>query len=341
MTETLSLDAARATGIAALEAAGATSSVARAQVELLLEAEMRGLPSHGFLRLARLIDRIQNGVADPRTTGVHVWRHTGLLEVDGERGLGPAVALSALDAIQTRARETGIAAAVVRNSNHIGMLAYYAEQVARAGQIAIVLSTSEALVHPWGGRRAMLGTNPIAIGVPASPHPFVLDMATSLVPMGKIHDYANRQQPLGAGWALDIDGEPTLDANAAKQGAIAPFGDAKGYALGLAFEVLVAALTASALGTDVKGTLDDDQICNKGDVFIVAETAGHGIAAAITAYLDAVRACPPSQAGQPVVVPGDRSQAQRARAAQSGITIPHAVWARIVALSQHANTSST
>nr|WP_201762373.1 Ldh family oxidoreductase [Pseudarthrobacter psychrotolerans] len=177
-----------------------------------------GHPSHGLLRLPRVIERIANGVADPVTTGRSEWRGDAFLAVDGERGLGPVVAEKALTEISQRAKKTGVALAAISNSNHLGMLAIYAEDVARKGQVLIALTTSEALVHPWGGRKALLGTNPVAIGVPAEPHPFVLDMATGLVSMGKVHDYAHRRQSLEPGWALDGHGDPTLDASAAKDG---------------------------------------------------------------------------------------------------------------------------
>ncbi len=222
--------------IKALTCSGVPASQARVQAELLVEAELRGRPSHGLMRLPRLVDRIRNGVASPAATGAQTWRGSALLEVDGEKGLGPVVAFSALEKVCLRAKESGVAAAAIYNSNHLGMLALYAERVAQQGQVLLVLSTSEALVHPWAGRRALIGTNPIAIGVPAHPKPFVLDMATSAVSMGQVHDYAAREQPLEPGWALDAQGNPTLDAQAAKNGAIAPFGDAKGYALGVAFE---------------------------------------------------------------------------------------------------------
>jgi LDH2 family malate/lactate/ureidoglycolate dehydrogenase len=209
------------------------------------------------------------------------------------------------------------------------MLALYAERIAAQGQAIIALTTSEALVHPWGGRKAMVGTNPIAIGVPALPTPFVLDMATGLVSMGQIHDYAHRGQALEPGWAVDADGDPTLDAAAARRGAIAPFGGAKGYALGLSFEVLVAALTGSALGTDVTGTLDSVNACNKGDVFIVVEPASTAMATSISVYLDALRACAPAVATKPVAIPGDRARAQRARSLERGISISPEVWRAI------------
>ncbi len=323
---------ATAVAVQALERAGAPLAQARVQAEHLVEAELRGRASHGLLRLPRLVERIRNGVLDPATCGQGNWRGAALLDLDGQRGFGPVVAYAGLEAACARARETGVAVVAIRNNNHLGMLALYAEHVARQGQALIGLSTSEALVHPWGGRHAMLGTNPIAIGVPAQPEPFVLDMATSIVAMGTIHDHANRNAPIPQGWALDAQGEPTTDAAAAKLGALAPFGDAKGYALGLAFEVLVASLTASAMGTDVVGTLDSEQVCNKGDVFIVIAPAAGQTLAAVSAYLQALRDSAPADPARPVMVPGDRAAQQRERARQQGFSIAADVWARIQAL---------
>ncbi|MDR5758930.1 Ldh family oxidoreductase [Caballeronia sp. LZ035] len=336
----LEFDEASAACIQALELAGVPTENARIQTDLFLEAELRGRPSHGVQRLPRVVERIRNGVADPAATGRGTWRGDSFLDVDGQRGLGPVVAFAALAQIAARAKTTGIAVAAIRNCNHIGMLALYAERIAQKGQILIALTTSEALVHPWGGRRAMVGTNPVAIGVPAQPRPFVLDMATSLVSMGQIHDHANRRAPLVPGWALDANGDPTTDAAAARDGAIAPFGGPKGYALGLALEVLVASLTDSAIGRDVRGTLDATQICNKGDVFIVLEPAGSAAGVSVSAYLDAIRACEPADPGRPVVVPGDRAQVARERSLAAGLSIPDGVWQDIVELANPSTTIS-
>ena len=269
---------------------------------------------------------------DPVTCGDSRWEGNALLRVDGQRGLGPVVAFEALREIMIRAATSGIAAAAICNSNHIGMLALYAERIASQGKVLIALTTSEALVHPWGGRKAMIGTNPIAIGVPALPTPFVLDMATSLISMGQVHDYANRRQPLEPGWALDAEGNPTLDAALARDGAIAPFGGAKGYALGLAFELLVASLTASALGAEVTGTLDSVNACNKGDVFIVMEPASHAVTGAISEYLAVLRGSPSADPRKPILVPGDRAQVQRAENMERGIAIAPEIWRAIHAI---------
>lgn len=326
---------ARAICELALSQAGVPLSCAKLQVDLLLEAELRGRPSHGLMRLPRIVERIANGVANPVTSGSAQWRGSSLLLVDGENGLGPVVAAAALALAEQHVKETGVAVVSIRRNNHLGMLAWYAEQMAARGFVLLAVSTSEALVHAWGGRRAMLGTNPIAIGVPTASKPFVLDMATSLVSMGQIHDYAQRGQPLPEGWAVDAAGNPTTDATAAKAGAIAPFGDAKGYALGLAIELLVVSLTASAIGRDVKGTLDSDQECNKGDVFVVIDPSMQpDTVNRISAYLDDLRLSGDQEGPRKVSVPGDRAHRVRNKAMEQGIELPDALWERLTALSK-------
>lgn len=310
-----------------LVANGVPPAHARTQAGLFLEAEMRAIPSHGLLRLRRVIERIRAGLSVGDTTGDQKWTAQNFLSVDGQRGLGPVVAMAALETIMPRARQSGIAVAALRNTNHLGALAYYAEHVAILGLTCIALTISEALVHPWGGRKAMIGTNPIAIGVPAEPTPMVLDMATGLVSMGKIHDYANRGAPIPLGWALDENGDPTTDAAAAKTGAIAPFGGPKGYALGIAFEVLVASLAASAIGTDVKGTLDSENVSNKGDLFIViAPPHAEAAKALVTDYLNSIRAAAPADPQHPVLAPGDRAHAVRAQSLAKGMFIDDGLW---------------
>jgi L-2-hydroxycarboxylate dehydrogenase (NAD+) len=316
-----------------LVANGVPADHAGTQANLFLEAEMRAIPSHGLLRLRRVVERIRSGATVPGVIGAQEWTAHSFLSIDGQRGMGPVVAMAALDTIIPRARENGIAIAAIRNANHLGALAYYAEHVANLGLTCIALTVSEALVHPWGGRKAMIGTNPIAIGVPAAPHPMVLDMATGLVSMGKIHDHANRNAPIPLGWALDENGDPTTDAAAAKKGAIAPFGGPKGYALGLAFEVLVSSLAGAAIGTGVKGTLDSVNPCNKGDLFIVIAPP-HADAARelVSGYLDDIRAAAPADPDHPVLAPGDRAQKARAQSLARGMYLDDGLWADLQTL---------
>lgn len=318
-------------GVAALKKAGVSDAFAEVQMSMLLEAELRGVQSHGILRLPRIIQRIHGGLCNPRTVGVGRWEHTALYRVDGQGGLGPVVALDALDALCQRVDDTGVAAAAIQGCEHLGMLGWYAEQAARRGYVLIGTTVSEALMHPWGGSEALIGTNPITIGVPAQPDPFVLDMATSLVSMGKIHDYANRGLPIPHGWAVDAQGNATTDAQAAKSGAIAPFGGAKGYGLGLGLEVFIVALTGCAVGKEVVGTLDAAYPCNKGDVFIVARPVA-GIAATVSSYLNTIRASHPVDGATPVRVPGDRGRRLRTANEREQVAVDSDVWQQICRL---------
>ena len=153
MTVVIPVQEARDLARLALQRSGVPQEHANLQSDLLVEAELCGRPSHGLLRLNRVIERIRNGVTDPCAVGKQRWRGAALLEVDGCRGLGPVVARAALDQICTRAAETGLALAAISNNNHLGMLAWYAEYATARGFCIVALTTSEALVHPWGDEK--------------------------------------------------------------------------------------------------------------------------------------------------------------------------------------------
>lgn len=315
--------AAHALVVRILMAVGAPAEFAGQQADVLIDGELRGHPSHGLLRLRNIVSRIEAGLLDPGSGGEPVWLRPSFLRVDGGNGLGPVVANRALALASERARETGVTVVALHRTSHLGMLASYVDRLAVGGQCAIATCTTEALVHPWGGRKAMLGTNPLAIGVPAHPRPLVLDMSTGLVSMGKVFDHARRGEPIPLGWALDELGEPTTDAVAATppKGALAPFGGAKGYALGLALGVLVSALTRTALGPDVTGTLDAEFPTTKGDLFVVIDSPLGIDADTVDGYLRAVRESPPADPDRPVTIPGDSAGDRRDRALRDGLDL--------------------
>ena len=319
---------------------GTPERYAALQADVLVEAELKGHPSHGLQRLPRLLARMDRGLLNPSASGQSHWRSDAVLVVEGEQGLGPVVAMQALHQLHQRAASTGIALAAIRNSNHLGMLAWYVEHIAARGCIGIVFSSSEALVHPHGGTRAFLGTNPFAIAVPTAGRPLVLDASTSMVSMGKIHHYAASGRPLPEGWARDREGHPTTDAARAMHGAIAPFGGAKGYGLGIAIELLIAALAGSALAPNVRGTLDADALCNKGDVLVVIDAASApDVSQQLSAYLDTVRDSPSSEPDCPVRVPGDGATQRRTHSLKSGFDIAPQLWAELQSLDRQTPSS--
>ncbi len=318
-----------------LEALGASPLAAVAQARMLVEADLRERHSHGVQRLPILVERIRKGLIRPAAHGRAEWVAESFLTVDGERGLGPHVADLALVQLRARAAETGVALAAVHDAGHLGMLALYVEKVATEDCLGIVLTTTEALVHPAGGREALVGTNPVAVGIGTDAEPFILDMATGSISMGEILARRARGSEIPAGAALDADGRPTTDAVAAAGGAISPFGGAKGFGLSLAFELLVATLTGTALGPEILGTLDAEHPVSKGDLLIVIDPRAAGITgwrSRIGAHLQLLRESAPAAGSDGVAIPGDRSREAAARARRYGINLPTDLWVELEAL---------
>ncbi|PIL21752.1 hypothetical protein P775_02760 [Puniceibacterium antarcticum] len=204
------------------------------------------------------------------------------------------------------------------------------------GRIGLSLTISESLVQPFGGKQAMLGTNPTAIGIPSGQAPFIYDLATSLVSMGKIHHHALTQTPMAEGWPVDTNGRATTDTEAAKTGAIAPFEEAKGYGLGLALELLVSALAGTAFAPDVRGTLDAKNPANKEDVTMLIDQATKGgTGAQLAEYLYRPRISRPADPDRPVAVPADRMRARPAAALTQGIDLPDTLFEALRGLVPH------
>jgi (2R)-3-sulfolactate dehydrogenase (NADP+) len=159
-----------------------------------------------------------------------------------------ALALAGAEAVQ-RARALGIAYAAVTGSHHAGAMAYHLEAVSEAGMVGLAFSNSPAAINPWGGKRPLFGTNPIAAVFPRSRGaPLVIDLSLTEVVRGKIMLHAQEGKPIPLGWALDRDGKPTTDARAALTGSLAAIGGAKGAMLALMVELLCCALSGAAFG---------------------------------------------------------------------------------------------
>jgi LDH2 family malate/lactate/ureidoglycolate dehydrogenase len=322
--------------IEALQRVGCARGESEAQAHMLVEADLRGRPSHGLQRLPTLIERIRQGVLLPGAK-IEVERRTpAFLAVDGGGGFGPHVANQALDLAMASIEGLRIALVAIRNSSHLGMLAPYLETIVANGLIGIALTTTEALVHPAGGRVPLIGTNPIGVGIPVEGEPpFVLDMSTGAISAGEIIAHAQRGLPLPPGCAIDENGREAVDAERALRGAISPAGGGKGYGLGLAFELLVGILSDTALGCDVLGTLDVDKPVTKGDVFIVIdprESSASWPGSRIADYLHELRASPPAMGSRGVRIPGDRAREERERRLRDGISVPAALWRSVTTL---------
>lgn len=184
---------------------------ARIAADVLVSADLRGINSHGVIRLHSYYgDRLMKGAIDPTSSVQVIQESPATLALDGGNGLGQVVAYRAMSRCIELADQAGLAITTVRNSNHYGIAAYYAMMALPEDMIGISLTNSQPLVAPTFGRTAVLGTNPIAVAIPAGAEmPYVLDMATSIVSIGRITVHQKSGQPIPAGWGINAQGELT------------------------------------------------------------------------------------------------------------------------------------
>jgi len=236
-----------------LKGLNATDHEAKLVAECLVLAEMRGIDTHGVHFLKLLSDRVDARMIRIPTK-VRVLREDGATAVlDGGNGLGQVAAHRAMWMNIQKAKELGAGLTLIRNTNHIGILAFYTLMAAEEGMVGIVMSNSAPSMSPWGGADPFLGTNPISIAIPCGLEaPLVLDMSSSVVARGKIRKALRMKQSIPLGWALDEEGSPTTDPSAALKGTLLPIGGPKGYGLALVIDILAGLLSGSQYGPKIK-----------------------------------------------------------------------------------------
>jgi LDH2 family malate/lactate/ureidoglycolate dehydrogenase len=245
---------------------GLGSEDAAISAEVLVRADQRGISSHGVARLQRYIDGLEQGVIIASPV-VKILKETPVsLLIDGGGGMGPPITFRAMQRCVEKAQENFLCFAAIRNSNHYGIAGYYVQMALEAGMIGISLTNTAPLVVPTFGRSVVIGTNPIAVGFPTgSGHPFLLDMATSTVPRGKLEVYARKGEPIPDCWACDAEGVPSTDpVELLRQlverngGGLLPLGGAseltgghKGYGLSAVVDIFCGVLSGGAFGINL------------------------------------------------------------------------------------------
>jgi L-2-hydroxycarboxylate dehydrogenase (NAD+) len=233
---------------------------ARIVADVLLSADMRGVDSHGVIRLDTYYgSRLRRGLINPRPNIKVINETLATVALDADSSMGHVVGHQAMELAIQKAREVGVGMATVRNSNHYGIAGYYAMMALPHDMIGISYTNSQPLVAPTYGRTPLLGTNPIAVAVPAgSQRPYVLDMATSIVPIGRVTVYQKAGKSIPEGWGIDKDGQVTTDPTSViKGGALMPLGGIdlmrgyKGYGLALLVDIFSGVLSGASTGPEV------------------------------------------------------------------------------------------
>lgn len=314
--------------ITILETVGMPREAAEHVAACLVLADLRGVSSHGVTRLPIYVERIQRGSIDPKATPAVLREAPAAAALDGRKGHGIPTGVFAMDLAIEKARTAGVGVVTVRNSNHFGMAWYFVKRAVEQDMIGVALSNADSFIAPWGAGRRYLGTNPLAIGLPAGEEvPVGLDMATSVVAHGKIKLAHDAGQSIPLGWALDKDGNPTTDPAAALEGALLPFGEAKGSAISLIIDLLCGPLAGALTGPFIAPLFSEtDRPQGLGHVFMAINVAAFTDLETYKREMDEairrVHALPPAAGFDRVLVPGELELEREREAREKGVYLP-------------------
>jgi uncharacterized oxidoreductase len=309
----------------------------------LVAANLAGHDSHGVGMVPTYVRHLQAGLVVPNTPARLVKDDGAILMYDGQRGYGRRVAGEAMAGAIARCRQTGVVVMTLANAHHIARVGAYGEMALAAGLVSVHfvnVTDHDGLVAPYRGRDARFSTNPVCVAVPGSEAqpPVLLDMATSEIAMGKVRVARNAGRPLPEPCVIDPQGRPTTDPAvmyAQPRGALLPFGKHKGYGLAVIAELLAGGLSGG-------GTIQPDNprrhgVVNNMTTFLVdpARLAGTPwLRREVEGFVRYVKASPPADPAQPVLVPGDPERQAAARRGHEGIPLDDATWEELLAAAE-------
>jgi (2R)-3-sulfolactate dehydrogenase (NADP+) len=313
----LTLDEAHALVVATLTRCRTSAANAGHVADALVAAELAGQAGHGLRRVPSYAGQALTGKVDGFAVPRAEATRTAALMVDAGSGFAyPAL---------------GVAVAGVRRSHHAGVTGWFVERLAEQGLVALMFANTPAAMAPWGGSRALFGTNPVAFAAPVTEAaPVVVDLSLSTVARGKIMAAAQKGEPIPEGWATDAAGRPTTDAQAALKGMMQPVGGAKGAALALMVEMLAAGLTGARLAADAGSFFDAEGAPpGTGQLLLGIEPAALGGSQATARMAELAAGFADNGRAR---LPGRRRQATAARVRAEGVEVDAALMAEIEAL---------
>jgi LDH2 family malate/lactate/ureidoglycolate dehydrogenase len=250
-------------------ACGMAGADAALLAETLVVADLRGVHSHGVMRVPDYVGKLLDDGVNPRGRPQIVSETGGALVVDGGNSMGQIGSAFAMRAAITKAKETAVSVVAVRGSNHSGAMAYYAMMALPEDMIGVATTNALPTMAPWGGIDKMLGINPLGIAIPAAVEPpIVFDAALSASSHGKIRIYDQKGFPIPEGWAFDAAGHPTTDAKAAVDGLLQPIGGYKGTGLAIIMGILSTCLAGASFGTELGNMVDGPKPGADGHFFL-------------------------------------------------------------------------
>src|SRR5258706_6334097 len=315
----------------ALVAVGLPAKDAAVCADLMVRADLQGADGHGISRLPQYVRRIRGGAVNVKPK-VRVAREAaGMALVDGDNGMGHVVMSFAAKTAIDKAKTAGVAWVGVNRSNHAGPASHYAAMPLEHDMIGLYLAVGNANhMAPWGGVDLLLSTNPIAVAVPGTEGPIVLDMATSVAAYGKVKTAAERGETMPEGWMIDHQGKPLTDPKRSGEGLLVPIGGYKGYGLALVIGLLAGTLNGAAMGSEtIDFNADDSTPTNTGHAIVAISIAAFGEVSDFKRRVDKlvreIRRSKRMPGVDRVWLPGEQSRAKLEERSRLGIPIPDAL----------------
>ena len=309
------------------EAAGIPRNEALINADNLVDADLKGVSSHGATRMAVYLKRLRLGLVRPNVKIDIIHETPGTALVDVNNSMGAAASYKVMQMAIEKARKTGISFITVRNSNHFSAAAYYTQLAVKSNMIGFAGSNGPARVAPWGGKKPLFGTSPFSIAVPAGKHfPVIADMATSIVARGKIILAAKKGDSIPPGWARDKEGKDTTNAQDALAGTVLPFGGPKGYAISTIIEILTGILANSAYTTQINDlNADFEHATYTSHYFGAINIAAFGdidnFKMRMDQFIDQVKNSPKGTEVNEIYLPGEIELRKKKYSLQNGIDL--------------------
>jgi LDH2 family malate/lactate/ureidoglycolate dehydrogenase len=309
-----------------LRAVGVPDDQASLIAEAVIEADLRGIESHGLSRLPSYLRRVMAGTMTAKTEIKIINERGATVLADAQHGFGQIAGVHAMDLAIERASKFGVATVAIRNAGHFGIAAYYAMRALPHQMIGMVIANSAACMAPWGGTLPLLGTNPICVAIPTGEEAdIVLDMASSVVARGKIRLAGKKGSSIPLGWALDADGQPTQDPSKAMKGTLLPIGGPKGYGLALIVDILSGVMTGADYGSHIPSTQDMDKKVSAGFLFqvidITAFVEKEQYYKDIKTLISEIKSSPKSKGVDRIYLPGEIEWLNKQKRLIDGISV--------------------
>jgi LDH2 family malate/lactate/ureidoglycolate dehydrogenase len=274
---------------AIFERCGMAGGDAEVVSDQLVKADLRGIHSHGVMRVPLYVGKLTGGGVDPRGRPRVTKDVAAAMVIDGGNSMGQVAGVFATGQAIERARTSGVAVAAVGNSNHCGAMEYYVRMAIAADMIGIATTNALPTMAPWGGIDKLVGLNPIGIGIPAGEEmPLVLDFAFGATAHGRMQVYQQKGIPIPEGWAFDQEGRPTTDIDQALAGLVQPIGMYKGIGLAMAAGILSTLLSGAGYGSESGNMIDGPIPGRDGQFYLALNIAAFEDVATFNARMDRI-----------------------------------------------------